>query len=143
MGEEDDYAVHLNPAWRDRANFILHADVDDGVSARRFEQLWARRLAPDRFEICRVPFFAYDLALGDEVEASGERWLVRGVVQPSGCLHVPRRLHQPRHRSHHRDLRAPGRGPARCPRPPLYAGVVLSTVARAVRARCRTSSAGG
>jgi hypothetical protein len=84
---EKDFAVHLNPVWRARANFIIDANIESGDSARRYEQLWARKLTGDGFEICCIPVFAYDLALGDEVitRREGERlYVVDRVVKPSG-----------------------------------------------------------
>jgi hypothetical protein len=75
-------AVHPEPVWRERANFIISAALDKV----RWEQLWARRLGPNRFEICCIPFFAYDLALGDEVEtapSNGMQYVVSKVVKPS------------------------------------------------------------
>jgi len=84
---EKDFAVHLNPVWRDRANFIIDANIESGDSPRRYEQLWARKVNGDRFEVCCIPAFAYDLALGDEVitRTEGERlYVVDRVVKPSG-----------------------------------------------------------
>jgi hypothetical protein len=78
-----DIAVHSDPIWRDRANFIIFARLEDG----KWEQLWARQLSETRFELCCIPFFAYDLALGDEVEvgaAGGRSYVIRRVVAPSG-----------------------------------------------------------
>jgi hypothetical protein len=78
-----DLAVHPEPVWRARANFIISAALEKG----RWEQLWARQLGPERFEICCIPFFAYGVALGDEVEtapANGKRYAVTRVVQQSG-----------------------------------------------------------
>jgi hypothetical protein len=86
---EKDFAVHLNPVWRQRANFIIDANIESGDSPRRYEQLWARKLSENRFEICCVPVFAYDLALSDEVitRTEGERlYVVDKVVKPSGRL---------------------------------------------------------
>lgn len=73
-------AVHPAPAWRDRANFIIGAALqkDEGT-----EQLWARQLDERRFEICCIPFFLYDMALGDTVETD-EHYQVIRVVEPSG-----------------------------------------------------------
>ena len=51
------------------------------------EQLWARHLGDNRFELCCIPFFTYDLALGDIVEtapAAGRTYVVNRVVAPSG-----------------------------------------------------------
>jgi Domain of unknown function (DUF4265) len=82
IGDEAN-VVHLNPVWRERADFVIGADIDDRSSARRFEQLWARQLAATRFELCCIPFFVYDLALGDEVETDAG-YLIQRVVKPSG-----------------------------------------------------------
>jgi len=84
---EKDFAAHLNPVWRERANFIIDANIESGGSPRRYEQLWAWKLSENRFEICCIPVFAYDLALGDEVSTrtEGERlYVVDKVVKPSG-----------------------------------------------------------
>jgi hypothetical protein len=53
----------------------------------RWEQLWARTVGPNTFELCCIPFFAYDLALGDVVETAPEADkldVVQRVVKPSG-----------------------------------------------------------
>lgn len=65
--------VHLHPVWRERADFILGAripDVGDGQSY--WEQLWGRRVSGNRYELCCIPFFLYDLALSDVVETGSE-----------------------------------------------------------------------
>ena len=55
-----------------------------------FERLWTRRirrLGRTRYEICCIPFFVYDLHLGDVVETeavAGHRFVVKRVVQHSG-----------------------------------------------------------
>ena len=84
---EKDFVVHLNPIWRERANFIIDANIVEPKSSRRYEQLWARKVEEGRFEICCIPFFAYDLALGDEVltRREGERLnVVDRVASSSG-----------------------------------------------------------
>lgn len=84
---EKDFAAHLNPVWRQRANFIIDANIESGDLPRRYEQLWARKLNENRFEICCIPVFAYDLALGDEVVTRSEAerlHVVDKVVKPSG-----------------------------------------------------------
>lgn len=75
-------AVHEDPIWRDRSDFIIAARIS-GESQVATEQLWGRRLDGRRFEICCIPFFVYDLALGDVVETS-EDFIVERVVEPSG-----------------------------------------------------------
>lgn len=66
--------------WRERANFVIGAALPE---EGRSEQLWARQLGKNRFEICCIPFFLYDVALGDVVETDANYDLVR-VVVPSG-----------------------------------------------------------
>ncbi|WP_177228866.1 DUF4265 domain-containing protein [Amycolatopsis sacchari] len=70
MAEPSGYVQHLRPAWSDRANFVIHARLPDEGSPKKFEQLRVRRVAQTRFEICCIPFFLYDLSLGDVVETS-------------------------------------------------------------------------
>jgi hypothetical protein len=84
---DEDFVVHLTPVSRERADFIIRADIEAEGSPRRFEQLWARQLGQRRFEICCIPFFVYDLALGDEVETAAEaerQYVLERVVKPSG-----------------------------------------------------------
>jgi hypothetical protein len=76
-------ARHDDPAWRQRANFVIAANISEKPEKREWEQLWARQVGNNRFEICCIPFFVYDLALGDEVEVD-ENHVLRRVVQPSG-----------------------------------------------------------
>src|SRR6266487_3803765 len=80
--------VHANPVWRERANFIIGAKCSqEGSSSQQWEQLWARQTAHNRFEICCIPFFVYNLALGDEVETepeSGKNYVVQRVIRSSG-----------------------------------------------------------
>lgn len=70
--------------WRDRANFIIQTALQE---KGKHEQLWARQVDASHFELCCVPFFAYDLALGDVVEAvsnSGQHCVVTRVTERSG-----------------------------------------------------------
>lgn len=51
------------------------------------EQLWARQLTDDTFEVCCIPFFVYDIALGDVVQTAlsgSRRYMVERVVRRSG-----------------------------------------------------------
>src|SRR5947199_5228528 len=73
-------ATHSEPVWRERADFIIGARLPEHG---RSEQLWAKKLSKNRYEICCIPFFLYDLALGDIVETNDDHDLV-GVVQRSG-----------------------------------------------------------
>jgi hypothetical protein len=75
-------AQHGEPVWRDRSNFVIAAEIEgDGEVAT--EQLFACQTGPYRFELCCIPFFLYDVALGDVVETD-EDYILRRVVDPSG-----------------------------------------------------------
>ncbi|PZR51803.1 hypothetical protein DNL40_14350 [Xylanimonas oleitrophica] len=69
--------------WRDRSNFIIAIDVDPADTNVTTEQLWARKVDDRHFELCCIPFFAYDLALGDVVEVDAD-YMVRRVSTASG-----------------------------------------------------------
>lgn len=76
-------ATHSDPVWRDRADFIIATPIDPAATAVVSEQLWARRIGERQFEICCIPFFAYNLALGDVVETTTE-FLAERVIEESG-----------------------------------------------------------
>lgn len=76
-------ATHSEPVWRDKANFIIAATVGPSTIKVTTEQLWVRKIAEKRFEVCCIPFFVYNLALGDKVEATDDL-LVDRVAEPSG-----------------------------------------------------------
>jgi hypothetical protein len=64
---------------------MLRAALDDVGGPNRFEQLWTKRVGEDLFEICCIPFFAYDMALGDIVRAdAASGYVIQSVVQRSG-----------------------------------------------------------
>lgn len=75
--------VHGDPIWRDRSDFIIATEIDPGDTGITIEQLWARKIDDHHFELCCIPFFAYDLALGDLVEVDSD-YLVRRVSRPAG-----------------------------------------------------------
>jgi hypothetical protein len=75
-------AVHRDPVWRERANFIVSVAVDSADTDVSTEQLWARKVDDRHFELCCIPFFAYDLALGDVVETDAG-YVVQRVSTPS------------------------------------------------------------
>jgi hypothetical protein len=82
---QNDYALHLDPIWRERANYILNAELVEGDLPKHFEQLWTRQVADNEFEICCIPFFLYDMALGDIVRSRSDgSGLVERVVRSSG-----------------------------------------------------------
>lgn len=76
-------ATHSEPVWRDRADFIIAATVRPSDGQVTTEQLWVRRVAGKRFELCCIPFVVYNLALGDIVETTDDL-VVDRVAEPSG-----------------------------------------------------------
>lgn len=83
---ETDTVVHLSPAWRDKANFLLFGPIELEGEAR-WEQVWARQVADNEFELCCVPFFLYDLSIGDVVETAtraGRRFVISNRLKVSG-----------------------------------------------------------
>ena len=75
-------AIHENPVWREKGNFFIAADIGDEAGKREWEQLWSRQIDDSRFEICCIPFFAYNLALGDEVKTD-ENYVIIKVTKNS------------------------------------------------------------
>lgn len=73
-------SVHPDPVWRHRSNHIIAADLPE---AGRAEQLWARQVAKYRFELCCIPFFLYNVALGDVVETD-QTYRITKMIAPSG-----------------------------------------------------------
>lgn len=59
---------HFNPVWREDANFIIGIEINiSSGDDPSWEQLWSRKISENRFMICCIPFFPYNLSLGDEV----------------------------------------------------------------------------
>lgn len=82
-------AQHFEPVWRDRSDFVIAADVSSYSGLADTEQLWAMKVDENLFELCCIPFFVYDLALGDIVEtapAGERRYMLSRVVERSGRL---------------------------------------------------------
>ena len=87
MTDAKEFVVHQEPVWRERSNFIVNAELPEKDRPRRFEQLFVRRVGDDRFEVCCIPFFLYDIALGDIVTTGpkGDRkYVVKEVAERSG-----------------------------------------------------------
>lgn len=76
-------AVHSDPIWRDRSNFVFAAHQGTKDGKNEWEQLWGQEVAPQRCIVCCIPFFVRDVALGDEVEIDAN-FVLQRVVRPSG-----------------------------------------------------------
>lgn len=80
-------ATHQAPVWKGKANYLIHVDLADHGLKGRMEQLWARQIANDEFELCCVPFFTYGFALGDILatrRSNDMDHIVSHVVRQSG-----------------------------------------------------------
>lgn len=79
------FATHPSPVRRPDRSFILRARLDGIEGDENFEQIWSNQVADDLFEVCCIPFFAYDLALGDVVRADPRNdCVIQSVEQRSG-----------------------------------------------------------
>jgi hypothetical protein len=87
MSDVEEFVVHQEPVWRERSDFTINAELSEKDRPRRFEQLFVKHLGGDRFEVCCILFFLYDVALGDVVVTSAEddrRYVLERIVEPSG-----------------------------------------------------------
>lgn len=90
MKKAETIATHDFPVWREKADFIITSRLGEELGIDdllNWEQLWARKVDGNRFELCCIPFFAYGLALGDIVETDSldsKKYVVTGVVSRSG-----------------------------------------------------------
>lgn len=70
-------ATHRQPAWGPKSNTILRINLAADAMPGRFEQIWAKKVGDDCFEVCCIPFFAYGIALGDLVEADANFTIIQ------------------------------------------------------------------
>lgn len=63
-------ATHDEPAARSRTNYILRLSLAADGLPGRYEQVWTRTEDKVNFELCCIPFFTYDLSLGDVVRVT-------------------------------------------------------------------------
>lgn len=90
MKKEEKIATHDLPAWREKADFIIASRLGEelGIDEHlEWEQLWARKVDSNSFELCCIPFFPYGLALGDVVETrslESRKYVVNEVIRRSG-----------------------------------------------------------
>jgi hypothetical protein len=69
---DDFIAVHEDPIWRNSADCILKFYLGEENGVHEWEQLWAKKTSSNSFILCCIPFFAFNISLGDEVEANDE-----------------------------------------------------------------------
>ena len=82
-----EFVLHREPVWRNRSNYIVCAQLAGDAQPLRFEELFAKRITEDLFEVCCIPFFLFDIALGDVVATAPREdldYVVTKVVESSG-----------------------------------------------------------
>jgi hypothetical protein len=64
---------------------LVHTEVVDGYPPEEWEGVWAVPLAPGRYRIDNIPFYAKNLSCDDVVEVtqSGDAYIFEAVVEPS------------------------------------------------------------
>ena len=70
---------HELPVWEDRADFDIDVRIpedEDGL----LERLSVRRVTDDLYEVCCLPFFLYDVCLGDTIRVAGLSRTTPGTV---------------------------------------------------------------
>ncbi len=81
---------HSNPVWFESANYLVCAPLDDDPTEQ--EQLWTCEVDTGIHVVCCIPFFLYDLSLGDTIQVDSEnvfvnlveyggRWTFRAFLQ--------------------------------------------------------------
>jgi hypothetical protein len=86
----EDVKIHPDPIWGEKANFGLQIRIETGDARLdaepRYEQLFVKQRADDLYEVCCIPFFLYDVSLGDVLKVTTHDGapVVEGVVEPSG-----------------------------------------------------------
>jgi len=79
------YIKHINPAWKEKLNFTIEANIDPDISQTQIghEQLFCRQISDYIFEVCCIPFFIYNISLGDEVKTDSNYSVIE-VTKKSG-----------------------------------------------------------
>lgn len=68
--EDSMIATHDEPAARSRTNYILRLSLAADGLPGRYEQVWTRTEDKVSFELCCIPFFTYDISLGDVIRTT-------------------------------------------------------------------------
>lgn len=58
-------AVHMSPAWREQSNLLFTAAIEEHGDSPGREQLWGKIISKNTALLCCIPFFLYDLSIGD------------------------------------------------------------------------------
>jgi hypothetical protein len=75
--------MHEAPAWRPAEGYIALIDLGPFGFPDLNEQMWLKQTGEARYEVRCVPFRAYGIALGDEVELDSGKFISR-ITRGSG-----------------------------------------------------------
>ncbi len=76
-------STHLSPFWKSKGDSTSFVNVSDEAGRVELEELWGQNLSANSIMVCCIPFFAYDLALGDVVEIDNRR-VLKKLIAKSG-----------------------------------------------------------
>jgi RHS repeat-associated protein len=83
----DFIAIHLNPIWRSEANYIFRKTINANASRVEWEQLWGKKFDNGYIKVCCIPFFTFELSLGDIVKIDNDNMFV-SVIEQSGLFNI-------------------------------------------------------
>lgn len=88
-----DTITHDFAVWRNKADFVLAVKLTNENVPKpwKWEQIWAREVESNVFEVCCIPFFAYGLALGDLVDTHSiekKEYVIKSILKSSNIQTV-------------------------------------------------------
>jgi hypothetical protein len=78
--DTDFKALHLNPIWRDKANFVFTSYLGSKNGFNEWEQIWGQQTSSNTFIVCCIPCFAINVSLGDEVETDAD-FIIKKIIK--------------------------------------------------------------
>lgn len=80
-------AIHINPSWRKKANYIFRCILESNSDSLEYEQMWGQKIENGNIILCCIPFFVEGLALGDIVKVD-ENGIFVELLQESGNITI-------------------------------------------------------
>ncbi|MBS0260861.1 MAG: DUF4265 domain-containing protein [Planctomycetes bacterium] len=75
---------HLHPACEPKIRRIVRVDLTPNGMPGKTEELCCDEVAPGKYVVCCLPFFAYGIAFGDLISAPAENLQFASVLRHSG-----------------------------------------------------------
>jgi hypothetical protein len=82
-----DELQHDQSAWHKKADFVIAAKIEDEVWSEEYshEQLMAKKLGPNLYKVCSIPFALYNINLDDKVSLDEEFNIKRVIERGNYC----------------------------------------------------------